>query len=151
MNLAGAGDESLCTMPSCVVGRANPDFITVANFRAAFEHYQRAGKRIVGRYGLPPQRYALLLMIKGAPDGSERSTVTELSRRLELAQHTTTELVSRAVKAGLIRRTVSSRDRRISHLTLTAKGERLLLKAFNDLTEERRAFRDMVAATGASL
>jgi DNA-binding MarR family transcriptional regulator len=125
--------------------------MTVAEFRAAFEHYVRAGKRIVGRYGLPPKRYALLLMIKGAPDGSERTTVTELSRRLELAQHTTTELVGRAVKAGLIRRTVSSEDRRVVHLTLSARGERQLLKAFNALAPERRAFRDMVVRTGANL
>ena len=69
-------------MPSCVTGRREPDFINVAEFRAAFEHHLREGRRIAARYGLPPQRYALLLMIKGAPDGSERSTVTELSRRL---------------------------------------------------------------------
>jgi len=138
-------------MPLCVAGRTLSDFIAVAEFRAAFEHYLREGKRIVGRFGLPPQRYALLLMIKGAPEGRERSTVTELSRRLELAPHTTTELVGRAAKAGLVRRTVSPEDRRVVHLTLTATGERLLTKAFNDLEPARRAFRDMVVKTGAKL
>ena len=43
-------------------------------------------------------------MIKGAPDGSERSTVTELSRRLQLAQSTVTELVTRSEAAGLVER-----------------------------------------------
>ena len=41
-------------------------------------------------------------MIKGAPDGSEQSTVTELADRLQLAQSTVTELVSRAEETGLI-------------------------------------------------
>ena len=42
-------------------------------------------------------------MVKGAPDGSEQSTVTELAERLQLAQSTVTELVSRAEEAGLDR------------------------------------------------
>jgi len=77
-------------------------------------------------------------MIKGAPDRTERSTVTDLSRRLHLAQHTVTELVGRTVKAGLIRRTASARDRRVVYLTLTRKGERKLAMSFTDLEDERR-------------
>ncbi len=115
------------------------DFIQVAELRAALRHFLRENERIAARYGLTPQRYLLLLMIKGALDGSERSTVTELSRRMQLAQHTVTELVARTVRAGLIQRTVSVEDRRVVHLRLTANGERKLADSFRDLEAERRA------------
>src|SRR5207244_185986 len=74
--------------------------IAVAEFRAALRTFLRQSERIARRSGLTPQRYLLLLMIKGAPDRSEQSTVTELARRMQLAQSTVTELVSRAEEAG---------------------------------------------------
>jgi DNA-binding MarR family transcriptional regulator len=123
------------------------DFIQVAELRAALRYFLRENDRIAARYGLTPQRYLLLLMIKGAADGSERSTVTELSRRLQLAQHTVTELVGRTVRIGLIRRTTSAEDRRVVYLSLTANGERKLADSFRDLEAERQAL-IAVARTG---
>ena len=123
------------------------DVIHVAAFRAALRSFLRTSEQIAQANGLTPQRHLLLLMIKGAPDGSERSTVTELSRRLQLAQHTVTELVGRTVRAGLIRRTASAEDRRVVYLSLTAKGERKLADSFRDLDAERRAL-IAVARTG---
>jgi DNA-binding MarR family transcriptional regulator len=58
-----------------------------------------------------------------------------------------TELVGRTVKAGLIRRTASARDRRVVYLTLTPKGQRKLAMSFTDLEGERRALIE-VARTG---
>jgi DNA-binding MarR family transcriptional regulator len=123
------------------------EFIQVAEFRAALLHFLRESERVTARHGLTPQRYVLLLMIKGAPDGSERATVTELSQRLQLAQHTVTELVARTVRAGLIRRTSSVDDRRVVHLSLTAKGELSLGRSFTDLEAERLALRALTART----
>ena len=51
----------------------------VAEFRAALRRFMRTTERNARSAGLTPQRYLLLLMIKGAADGSERSTVTELA------------------------------------------------------------------------
>jgi DNA-binding MarR family transcriptional regulator len=81
-------------------------------------------------------------MIKGAEDRSEQSTVTELSDRLQLAQSTVTELVSRAEEAGLIVRTRSTDDGRIAHLRLTEEGERRLSQAFTSNERERQALDD---------
>src|ERR1700741_4209567 len=106
------------------------DVIAVAEFRAALRAFLRRTERIARQSGLTPQRYLLLLMIKGAPDGSERSTVTELAERLQLAQSTVTELVSRAEEAGLVAREQSQDDARVAHLRLTDEGERRLLNAF---------------------
>jgi len=87
---------------------------------------------------LTPQQYALLLLVKGSPDGRERSTVTELSRRLQLGQSTVTELVQRAEDAGLIQRTPDQADARISWLTLTPEGTKRLAPIVANLGPERR-------------
>ena len=118
--------------------------IAVAEFRAALRSFLRQSERIARRSGLTPQRYLLLLMIKGAPNGSELSTVTELARRLQLAQSTVTELVSRAEEAGLVAREQSGMDGRVAHLRLTGEGERRLRACLTTLDVERRQLRDAI-------
>jgi DNA-binding MarR family transcriptional regulator len=81
-------------------------------------------------------------MIKGAPDRSEQSTVTELSERLQLAQSTVTELVRRAEEVGLIEREQSAEDGRVAHLRLTPEGERRLVRSFTDHDTERAQLRE---------
>ena len=81
-------------------------------------------------------------MIKGAQDRSEQSTVTQLADRLQLAQSTVTELVSRAEEVGLVARARSAADGRIAHLRLTEEGERRLAESFTSNERERQALRD---------
>ena len=88
------------------------EYRRAAELRSALRRFLRLSEQVARKHRLTPQRYALLLMIKGAPDGSGRSTVTELSERLQLAQSTVTELVRRAEAVGLIRREQSSHDGR---------------------------------------
>ena len=114
------------------------EFVRVAEFRAALRRFLSQSERVARTAGLTPQRYLLLLMIKGAPDGSEQSTVTELAVRLQLAQSTVTELVARAAGAGLVAREPSSDDGRVALLRLTDEGERRLTQAFTDLDGERQ-------------
>lgn len=98
----------------------------------------RLSEQVARKHRLTPQRYALLLMIKGAPDGSERATVTDLAERLQLAQSTVTELVGRAEAVGLIEREPSARDGRVAYLRLTREAEQRLAGAVADLGPERR-------------
>jgi DNA-binding MarR family transcriptional regulator len=118
------------------------DIVAVAEFRATLRRFLRRTERIARQSGLTPQRYLLLLMVKGAPDGSGQSTVTELAERLQLAQSTVTELVSRAEEAGLVEREQSQTDARVAHLRLTSEGERRLFDAFTTLAAERSSLRD---------
>src|SRR2546423_8892574 len=111
----------------------------VAEFRSALRRFLRTTERNSRAAGLTPQRYLLLLMVKGAEDGSGRSTVTELAERLQLAQSTVTELVRRAEEVGLLERETSAVDGRVAHLRLTEEGERRLAKAVARLTGERDA------------
>ena len=127
------------------------DVVAVAEFRAALRQFLRTTERVARRSGLTPQRYLLLLMIKGAPDGSEQSTVTELAERLQLAQSTVTELVSRAIDTGLIDREQSVLDARVAHLRLTEEGERRLARTFTTLAAERSNVRQAFAHLDAEL
>jgi DNA-binding MarR family transcriptional regulator len=117
------------------------DVARVADFRAALRVFLRKSERNARRFGLTPQRYLLLLMIKGSPDGRERSTVTALAERLQLAQSTVTELVRRAEEAGLVERAQSVDDGRVAYLKLTEEGERRLTGAFTSNEQERRELR----------
>ena len=74
--------------------------LRAAEFRAALRRFDRQSDRIARASGLTPRRYLILLLIKGAADRSERSTVTELAEGMSLAQSTVTELVGRAEEAG---------------------------------------------------
>jgi len=117
----------------------------VADFRAALRAFLRKAERNARKSGLTPQRYLLLLMIKGAADGSEQSTVTEVAERLQLAQSTVTELVHRAEETGLIDREQSDSDGRVTHLRLSAEGERRLMQAFTSNEQERQELRTAIA------
>jgi DNA-binding MarR family transcriptional regulator len=119
-------------------------YMAVAEFRAALRSFLRQSERVARQSGLTPQRYLLLLMIKGAPDGSGQSTVTELARRMQLAQSTITELVSRAEESGLVQREQSGRDGRVAYLRLTTEGERRLELSFTGLGVERAQLSEAV-------
>jgi DNA-binding MarR family transcriptional regulator len=123
---------------------AESEVSRAAEFRSALRRFERESDRIARASGLTPRWYLVLLLIKGSPDGEERSTVTELSERLHLAQSTVTELVARAEEAGLVRREPWAADGRVAHLMLTDEGETRLTRAFRSLAAERRALREAI-------
>jgi DNA-binding MarR family transcriptional regulator len=120
------------------------DYQAAADLRAAIRLFQRRTEDVARRHGLTPQRHALLLMIKGAPDGSERSTVTALAERLQLAQSTVTELVARAERVGLIARETDDVDGRVSHLRLTPEACRRLAATSAVLARERERLEELL-------
>lgn len=100
--------------------------VDLAEFRAALRLFQRRTEEIARRWALTPQRYLLLLTIKGAPDGSERLNLTQVAERLQLSRNAATELASRAEETGLVGRESVAGDQRLVYLRLTADGERRL-------------------------
>jgi len=113
----------------------------VAAFRSEIRAFLRKSEQIAQASGLTPQRHLLLLMIKGALDGSEQATVTELAKRLQLAQSTVTELVARAERSGLVDRERSESDARVTHLRLTQEGEQRLARSVKGHEVERQELR----------
>lgn len=120
--------------------------IRVAALRETVRAFQRESELIARANGLTPQRHLLLLMIKGAPDGSERATITELVSRLRLAQTTVSDLVRRAEEVGLVERERSPNDRRLVLLRLTPEGERRLARSVRQHANERRRLHAMLRA-----
>lgn len=102
------------------------EYMRLAEFRARLREFLRHSERTCARWDLTPQRYLLLLAIKGAPDGSERMSFTELSARLQLSRNTVTELCARAEEAGLVTREPSEVDLRVVYLRVTKEAERRL-------------------------
>jgi DNA-binding MarR family transcriptional regulator len=121
------------------------DVMAAAELRASLRRFLRSSEQSARRAGLTPQRYQLLLMIRGAPDGSQRATISELTRRLQMAQSTVTELVQRAQEIGLVEREPSTIGARVAKLRVTAEGERRLTRALTELAPERRGLQDAIA------
>lgn len=119
-----------------------------AVFRSALRRFLARTDELASAAGLTSQRYDLLLAIRTGSGAT--STVTGLSERLSLRQTAVSELVKRAEEAGLVERSRSAADGRVSVLALTGEGERRLMTAFLDLREERRALAQAMSAVGTS-
>lgn len=127
---------------------APEEYRQAAELRAALRFYARRSEEIARAHGITPRQYHLLLMIKGAPDGSERSTVTEIAERLQLTQSSVTELVTRAQEAGLIERVASERDGRVVFLHLTPMAEDKLATVVREHGPDRRRLLEILSTLG---
>jgi DNA-binding MarR family transcriptional regulator len=116
-----------------------------ATLREALRAFLHQSDAITRRHGLTTQRYELLLMVKTSPDGSGRSTLSQLAERMSLAQSSTTELVNRTEGLGLVRREPDPTNRRVVFVRLTEEGERRLAAALTDLTGERKRLVSLVS------
>jgi DNA-binding MarR family transcriptional regulator len=122
------------------------EYQAAAQLRTALRAFTRRSEQLARTQGLTPQQYLLLLLIKGAPDGSERANVTDLSRRLQLGQSTVTELVHRAEAAGFVERRPSRHDARVSWLSLTQEGNRRLAAVVSALGPQRRRLVELLSS-----
>ena len=105
------------------------DFERLAHFRYQLRRFLRFSEEVSRRNGITSLQYLLMLQIKGFP-GREWATVGELAERLQAQHHGVVSLISRCEAAGLVRRSISSADKRRVEVELTRKG---------DLTLERLA------------
>src|ERR1043165_3612786 len=106
-----APDTQPATPPNAEPAPA--DVRDAAELRRRLRRFLAHGDAVVRRCGLTPQRYLLLLAVKGAPDGTEMRTIGGVADDLQLAQSSATELVDRAEQAGLVERTTSPDDCRV--------------------------------------
>jgi DNA-binding MarR family transcriptional regulator len=125
------------------------DYTEAAALREALRRFLRRSEEFAAANGLTPRRQLLLLLIKGAPDGSERATVTDLAERMQLAQNTVTDLGSRAEGAGLLAREASPDGGRVAFLRLTDEGERRLAGTVAGLRADRQRLVALVRSLGA--
>jgi len=124
------------------------EVLAVARFRFAIRRFEQRTDALLRECGLTPQRYLLLLAVHAAQMAGGHATVSAIGRELEMPQTTVTDLVARAVDTGLLQRTTSTDDGRVSRIVLTPEGDRRLRRAIERLGSDRTMLRQaLVEAT----
>jgi DNA-binding MarR family transcriptional regulator len=101
------------------------DYKENADFRRALHEFlRRADEHARGR-GLTSQQYLLLLTVRGHAK-YPAVTIGDISTALRLQQSSTSLLVDRCVKRGLLLRSEDPTDRRRALVRLNSEGQSLL-------------------------
>jgi len=105
----------------------------------AFDAVERHSRASITRFGLGTTEFGVLEVLyhKG------ELPVCEVQRRILVESSSTTYVVDKLVKRGLVRRRHSGKDRRVVLLRLTPSGRRLIARIF---PTHARAIHDAVAA-----
>jgi DNA-binding MarR family transcriptional regulator len=114
---------------------------TMANLRRFFESVRRTITAEPTKGGLTPAQQFALLTLAGKPS-SEPLTIGDLARQTFATMNTTSALVRRMERAGLVRTKRSSSDRRFVYVKLTPLGERRLRPSTAAVAEALRAAAD---------
>jgi len=130
-------------------GVQRAELVRTAQMRTALRRLLRRTEELAAEHRLTAQRYALLLQIEASP--TRESTVGELTEKLQLGQTAVTEIVKRAVAAGLVERSRSEVDARVTLLRLTPEGARRMYAVFAALDAERGAFLAAFTELGESV
>lgn len=99
------------------------DFAELLRFRDGLRRFTHWSEEQARAAGLTPAQHQLLLAIRG--HGGD-PTIGDVAAHLLLKHHSAVELIDRAERGGLIRRSSDPDDHRVVRLTLTANGERRL-------------------------
>jgi DNA-binding MarR family transcriptional regulator len=103
------------------------EYRALAEFRYALRRFMTFSEAAARSADLEPQQHQLLLALKGLPSDL-RPTIRTLAERLQLRHNSTVELARRSIESGLLERRTGTTDRRQVLLSITARGERLLLR-----------------------
>lgn len=95
------------------------------NIRRAELHMRQAFDRNVGKSGLRPSEFSILVLI----DSNSPVTQTELGRALNIRRPNMVVLIEGLERRGLVVRAEHEHDRRMHTLRLTPKGNSLLAEA----------------------
>ena len=118
------------------MGQARLDYPGGARLRRVLRQLEVRTEEVCRAHGLSTDQYLLLLAIRGAPNGSQSASITELAEWLLLAHNGVAERVRRAEQAGLVSRERSDADRRVTRVRLTADAQARLDGAYRALAEE---------------
>lgn len=97
----------------------------LAEFRFQLRRFLSFSETEAERFGIAAQQYQLMQVIGAMPPG-EAASISVIAERMILRHNSTVELVDRAERAGLVRRTTDERDLRRSLVVLTPHGEAVL-------------------------
>jgi DNA-binding MarR family transcriptional regulator len=116
----------------------------VADLRIALNRFVAVTEAVARAHELTPRQYDLLAVLHRGRNKGDEATPTSVATELSLSRSASTELLSRAVKAGLIERRADQADLRVKHVTPTPEGTRRFLGAAADLRIERKRLLDLL-------
>ena len=114
---------------------------TLAHLRRFFESVSRTITTEPTSGGLTPAQQFALLTLAGNPS-KDPLTIGDLARETFATMNTTSALVRRMERAGLVRTTRSPKDHRFVYVKLTASGERRLRPSTAAVAKALRAAAD---------
>jgi DNA-binding MarR family transcriptional regulator len=119
------------------------------SFSVAWDAFFGSIRRARGRFAreagageLTLPQYQLLTALSDMP----QRPVGELAEAAGIAAPTATRMLDGLERAGIVRRTPSTEDRRVVTVQLTPKGGRLLKRKRKRVEERRRALYDSLSA-----
>lgn len=101
------------------------DYQALAEFRYQIRCFLRFSENAARAAGLEPQQHQILLAIKGLPP-RRTATIGVLAERMQLAHHSTVELIDRLEDKRLVERLRDDSDRRQVIVSLTPEGQKIL-------------------------
>jgi DNA-binding MarR family transcriptional regulator len=110
------------------------EYQALAAFRHELRRFLRFSENAARARGLAPAQHQLLLAVRGHR-GAGPPTIGDMAEALQQRHHSVSELVERAVSAGLLERSADPDDRRRHHLQLSARGAEVI----EELSEVHRA------------
>jgi DNA-binding MarR family transcriptional regulator len=102
------------------------DYELLHEFRYAIRRFLHFSETAARAAGLDPQQHQLLLTLRARSHGQGVS-IGEVAERLQIKHNSAVELVDRAERRGLVRRTNSEVDRRQVLVDVTEEGARVLM------------------------
>src|SRR5690242_5542627 len=102
---------------------SDDDFAALLRFRDGLRGFMRWSEEQARGAGLTPAQHQLLLAIRGH---GGVPAIGDVAAHLLLKHHSAVELVDRAERAGLVRRSADPDDHRVVRVRLTPQGERRL-------------------------
>jgi DNA-binding MarR family transcriptional regulator len=102
------------------------DYEALAELRYLGRKFLRFSKDLLrAEAGLNPEQYEALLAIK-AFASAKGLIISQLSELLQVKHHSAVNIVDRLMERKLVTRTAGETDRRLRHVALTTKGEKLI-------------------------
>jgi DNA-binding MarR family transcriptional regulator len=122
----------------------------LAHFRYALRRFLRFSEKEARSAGVTPQQHQLLLGVAGFSE-SGVATISQLAEFLQERNNSVVGLVERAAKSGLVRRRNSPADQRQVLVSLTPRGQGILLRLSRLHHEEVERVRAVIVSSAEAL
>lgn len=107
----------------------------LAEFRFQVRRFIGFSEAASEALGIPGQQYQMLQVVATMPADAQ-ATISYIAERMVLRHNSTVELVTRAERAGLVRRVGDENDHRRSVVELTSVGRKMFLRLVEQHVQE---------------